>query len=470
MGSKKKPRFAYNIALTGIADKGRSVGRNAEGQVFFVADAAPGDVVDVLIEKKKPEYIMGRATHFHQYSEDRVKPFCQHYDICGGCQWQHISYESQLRYKENTVRDALERIAKTPVGEFRPILPAAETTYYRNKLEFGFSSRRWLRSEELADKSIPLMDAALGFHKAGAFDKIVNIEHCWLQPEPSNRIRNGLREIGIEQGLSFFDARAQTGFLRQVLIRVSTLGESLVLMSFGEDDPEKRAAFLDAAMERFPEITTLIYCVNTKANDFVNDLDMHTWAGKGYIEEQMGHVRFRIGPKSFFQTNPRQGERLYALAAEFAGLDGSQNVYDLYTGVGSIALYLARDARRVVGIEEVPAAIEDAKQNALLNNIENCDFYAGDVREVLTPDFAQRHGAPDVVITDPPRAGMHPDVVRFFLELKAPRIVYVSCNPATQARDLRLLSDMYRVDKLQPVDMFPHTQHIEAIGVLERRE
>ncbi|MBK7409623.1 MAG: 23S rRNA (uracil(1939)-C(5))-methyltransferase RlmD [Saprospirales bacterium] len=469
MGRKRKPQYEYQLEITGIADKGRGVGRTPEGQVVFVENVAPGDVVDVLIIRKKAGQLQATPTHFHQYSKDRVEPFCSHYDICGGCQWQHLSYEAQLQHKETNVRNALQRIAKVPIGEFLPILPAPETQYYRNKLEFAFSNRRWLTTEELEDKSTPLFVDVLGFHKAGAFDKIINIDHCWLEPEPSNLIRNGLRELGMEQGLSFYDTRAHEGFLRQVMVRVSTVGETLVLLSFGEEDEPRRIAYLDAVLERFPQITTLIYCINTKVNDFVLDLDMHTYAGKGFIEEQLGHVRFRIGPKSFFQTNSRQGEQLYSIAAQFAGLDGTQNVYDLYTGVGSIALYLAKDARQVTGIEEIEAAIDDARENALLNNIDNCTFYAGDVKNILTPEFAEKHGKPDVVITDPPRAGMHPDVVKLFLQLESPRIVYVSCNPATQARDLNLLDEKYRVEKVQPVDMFPHTQHIEAVALLVKR-
>ena len=469
MGRKKKPRHEHQIEITGIAEKGRGVGRTPDGQVLFVENVAPGDVVDVLVTKKRKGYTLGTVTHYHEYSKDRVAPFCRHYEICGGCQWQHLAYEAQMEHKELIVRNAMQRIAKVPIGEFLPILPAPETQYYRNKLEFAFSNRRWLTPEELNDKSIPLMEDVLGFHKAGAFDKIINIDHCWLEPEPSNAIRNGMREIGIQQGLSFYDTRANEGFLRQVMIRVATTGETLVLMAFGEENDTARKTYLDAVLERFPQITTLIYCINTKVNDFVNDLEMHTYSGKGYIEEQLGHVRFRIGPKSFFQTNSRQGKRLYDVAAQFAGLDGSQNVYDLYTGVGSIALYLAKDAGQVTGIEELAAAIDDARENAKLNGIENCTFYAGDVKDILTTEFAQKHGKPDVVITDPPRAGMHADVVKLFLQLEAPKIVYVSCNPATQARDLNLLDAQYRVEKLQPVDMFPHTQHIESVALLVKR-
>ena len=315
MGRKRKPRYEQNVEITGIADKGRGVGRTPAGQVVFVENVAPGDVVDVVITRKRKGTFMASPTQYHQYSKDRVEPFCSHYAVCGGCQWQHLAYEAQLAHKEIIVRDALQRIAKVPIGEFLPILPAPETQYYRNKLEFAFSNRRWLTREELEDKSVPLFVDVLGFHKAGAFDKIINIDHCWLEPEPSNAIRNGLRELGIEQGLSFYDTREHKGFLRQVMIRVSTLGETLVLLSFAEEDEAKRNTYLDAVAERFPEITTLIYCTNTKLNDFVNDLDMFVHSGKGYIEEQLGHVRFRIGPKSFFQTNSRQGERLYAVAA-----------------------------------------------------------------------------------------------------------------------------------------------------------
>ena len=468
MGRRKK-KVISKVTITGIADKGRGVGRDAEGRVLFVEKVAPGDVVDVLVLRKKSGFMQGVPVNFHHYSEQRIEPFCQHFGVCGGCQWQHVDYETQARHKELVVRNALQRIGKVEVQEFRPILAAREATYYRNKLEFAFSNKRWLTEEEINDPAISNLQNVLGFHRPGAFDKIVDIRHCWLQPDPSNDLRNGVRDLAEEMGLSFFDLSAEEGLLRHMLIRITTLGEILVIISFFEDRPKLIRSFLDAILERFPAVTTLLYCINPKKNDYILDLDMHTYFGKGYIEEKLRDVRFKIGPKSFFQTNTRQAEVLYDVAAEFAGLTGAENVYDLYTGVGSIALYLAKNCRQVVGIEEVADAIRDAEENASLNGITNCTFYAGDVKDILTDEFARRHGKPDVVITDPPRAGMHPKVVELFLELEAPRIVYVSCNPATQARDLNLLHAKYSVEKVQPVDMFPHTHHIENVALLRLR-
>jgi 23S rRNA (uracil1939-C5)-methyltransferase len=466
---RRKVKILEQVEITDIAEKGRGVGRDATGRVVFVKDTAPGDIVDVRVVKKKKGFMQGVPLQFHKYSEQRVEPFCEHYHQCGGCQWQHLAYETQVQYKENLVRNALQRIGKVEVDEFRPILAAKENRYYRNKLEFSFSNKRWLDAGQLNDESITNKVDVLGFHPPGAFDKVVDVTHCWLQPDPSNELRNGIREIAKEQGLPFFDARENVGFMRQVMFRITTLGQVLVVVSFGADDQEKRERFLDALLERFPNIHSLSYCINEKLNDFMFDLDMIPYHGPSFVQEQLGHVTFKVGPKSFFQTNTRQAKELYDVVAEFAGLDGTQTVYDLYTGVGSIALYLAKDARYVVGIEEIPEAIQDAEENALLNNIDNCKFYAGDVKDVLSPEFAQRHGSPDVVITDPPRAGMHAKAVEFLRQLRAPRIVYVSCNPATQARDLALLNDLYAVRKAQPVDLFPHTHHMENVVELELR-
>lgn len=467
---RKKPRqVLQNVTITGIAEKGRGVGRTVDGKVVFVESVAPGDVVDVVVTKKKSGFIMGKPAQYLQYSEDRIEPFCQHYGVCGGCKWQHLSYTAQAQHKQNVVENALKRIAKVEVQEFLPILPAAETTYYRNKLDFAFSHWRWLTQEEITS-GIPLeRERGLGFHRPGEFDKIVDIQHCWLQPEPSNEIRNVVREIATAQNLSFFDNRQKIGFLRGLMIRTTLLGETMLLFSFFENDDTKIRPLLDAILIKFPQITTVCYCINEKVNDFLLDLDMITYHGKGYIEEQLGHVRFKIGPKSFFQTNSHQGKRLYDTAVEFADLQGNENVYDLYTGVGSIALYVAKNARQVVGIEEIAAAIEDAKENAALNDIHNAVFYAGDVKDILTNEFVLKYGKPDVLITDPPRAGMHPQVVEMLLQLESPKIVYVSCNPATQARDLHLLSEKYHVLKVQPVDMFPHTDHIESVALLQLR-
>lgn len=458
-----------NVKFTGIADKGKSVGRDEQGRVIFVEDVAPGDVADVLVLRKKKGFLMGVAQQIHHYSEDRVEPICAHFGVCGGCRWQHISYEAQLRHKQQVVEDAMRRIAKVDIGETEPILGAKETQYYRNKLEFTFSNKRWLSAEEL-NTDISNVENVVGFHRPGAFDKVVDIKHCWLQPAPSNSLRDTVKAIAIEQGLTFYDAREQKGYLRQIMIRVTSIGEVLVLLSFHKNDPKRMNPYLDAILEQCPEITTLTYCINTKLNDFLYDLDMITYSGKGYVEEMLRETRFKIGPKSFFQTNTGQAVALYDTIVEYAGLKGDENVYDLYTGIGSIALYIAKHCRQVVGIEEIAAAIEDAHENAQLNDVNNAVFYAGDVKDILTHEFAEKHGRPDLLITDPPRAGMHAKVVEMLLELAAPRIVYVSCNPATQARDLHLLSEKYEVRKVRPVDMFPHTHHIESVALLELRE
>ena len=464
----RKKKVLPRVEITGIADKGKSVGRDGEGQVVFVEGVAPGDVVDVLVLRKKKGFMQGVPRQFHHYSEDRVAPFCEHYEFCGGCKWQHLSYAAQARHKQLVVENALLRIGKVEVEDFQPILAAEEATYYRNKMEFSFGNRRWLTAREM-ERGETNHQHVLGFHPPGAFDKVVDIHHCWLQGGLSNAIRNAVREIALSHGLPFFDARTHQGLLRTLMIRTTSLGQTMVMVSFYRNQEKEIRLLLDALLARFPEITTLCYCINPKANDSVYDLEMITYHGPGYVEETLRHVRFRIGPKSFFQTNTRQAERLYDLVVDFAGLTGTENVYDLYTGIGSIALYAAKDCGHVVGIEEVEAAIDDARANAALNGIDNTTFYAGDVKDILTPEFAVRHGRPDLLITDPPRAGMHPKVVEMLRQLAAPRLVYVSCNPATQARDLQLLSDLYRVRKARPVDMFPHTHHVENVVVMEWR-
>jgi 23S rRNA (uracil1939-C5)-methyltransferase len=468
-----------NIYIHGIADRGKGVGRTEEGMAVFVDGAVPGDVVDVLVQKKKGGFAEGRVERIVTPSPDRVEAFCEHFAICGGCKWQNLDYQAQLRHKQQVVDDALRRIGKIEIGEFLPILGAPETVFYRNKLEFGFSNKRWILEGEfpkdekpevtLFENTSPLNPAlyGLGFHKAGYFDKIIDIKKCWLQTEPSNLLRNTCRQIGLEQALEFYDPRHHKGFLRNLMVRLTTTGELMLLVSFAQNRPDAIARYLDAILEKFPDLTTLVYCINTKLNDSMFDQEMLTYYGKGFVVEQLGDLKFKIGPKSFFQTNSLQGKQLYDVTVEFAGLTGNENVYDLYTGTGSIALYLARYCRSVVGIEEIPEAIADAEENMRLNDIQNATFYAGDVKAVLSPEFVQKHGRPDVLITDPPRAGMHPKAVEFLLELAAPRIVYVSCNPATQARDLQLLSEKYAVLKIRPVDMFPHTHHIENVALLE---
>ncbi len=466
MGRRRKLPRLENVNITGIADKGRCVGRTEDGRVVFVEDAVPGDVVDVQVNRKKKGVLFGFTTEIKKYSIERVGAFCQHFELCGGCKWQHLTYAAQLKHKQTVVEDAILRIGKLEVDEMQQILPALEQTYYRNKLEYSFSNKKWLTREQI-DSGITNLEDVLGFHKAGAFDKIINIDHCYLQPEPSNAIRNKVQEIALEQGLSFYDARAQEGFMRNMVLRITSIGEVMLTMSVKEDKPEVFRPLFDAILEAFPNITSFYYCINGKVNDYLMDLEMQLYHGKAFVEEKMGHVSFKIGPKSFFQTNTKQGARLYDTVVEFANLQGTENVYDLYTGIGSIALYVAKASKQVVGIEEIAAAIDDAKENAILNDIDNTTFYAGDVKDILTTEFAVKHGKPDLLITDPPRAGMHAKVVQMLLQLEAPRMIYVSCNPATQARDLNLLSEKYKVLKVRPVDMFPHTHHIESVALLE---
>ncbi len=467
MGRRRKKKIYHDIEITGIADKGKAVGRTAEGEVIFVKGVVPGDVVDILRTKKRSKYVEGRAIEIKSYSKERVEPFCEHFNYCGGCDWQQMTYETQLQHKEDLVKNAILRLGKTEPQAFLPIAACADTTFYRNKMEYSFSCKRWLSPEELNDETISNKEDVLGFHPKGAFDKIIDIKKCWLQPDPSNEIRLESKRLAIEQGLTFFDAYLNEGFMRNMIIRLTSTGELMLIYAFYSNEQEKINTFLDAIIERFPQINSLFYVVNPKKNDFLLDLDFELYHGKDHIIEQLGNTKFKIGPKSFFQTNSKQAKVLYDQVVEFAGLDGTQNVYDLYTGVGSIALYVSAFAKHVVGIEEIPAAIADAKINMAMNQIENCTFYAGDVKDVLTDSFAQEHGAPDLVITDPPRAGMHPDVVEMFLKLAAPRIVYVSCNPATQARDIQLLSEKYDLIKVQAVDMFPNTHHVESIALLE---
>ena len=472
MARRRKNRFPQRIdrvTITGLADKGFCVGKTEDGMTVFVEKVAPGDVVDVRPFRKKKKVLFAAPLEFHERSSERVEPFCQHFGVCGGCKWQHFAYEGQLREKERMVHDAFRRIGKVEVGEWQPILGSEETRFYRNKLEFGCANRRWLTSEEIGT-DIDNEEAVIGFHRAGAYDKLIQIEKCHLQHGPSNELRNGLRELATELGVPFFDMRERHGLLRQLMVRTTTTGECMLVVAFFEDDAETIGGFLDAALERFGQkITSLYYCINPKVNEYLMDLEMVHYSGQTYITERLDHVAFRIGPKSFFQTNTAQAVRLYQIARDFAGLTGEENVYDLYTGLGSIAIFIADRCRQVVGIEEIAAAIDDARENAELNGISNATFYAGQVQDILTREFADRHGKPDVLITDPPRAGMHPKVVDMLLEMKIPRIVYVSCNPATQARDLALLDAAYRIEQARPVDMFPHTSHVENVVSLTHR-
>ncbi|WP_268036022.1 23S rRNA (uracil(1939)-C(5))-methyltransferase RlmD [Algoriphagus sp. PAP.12] len=461
MSRKMKNKVVSNLLIERIASEGKCVGHH-DGKVVFVSGVAPGDVVDVRITKGKSSFMEGQAIHFHEYSTDRVEPFCEHFGTCGGCKWQHINYELQKDYKRQQVVDQFTRIAKVPIPEVLPILGSSQTRYYRNKLDFTFSNKKWLtleqiRSEEDFDRN------ALGFHIPKMFDKIIDIDHCYLQGGISNDVRNELRSFALENNLSFYDIREQVGLLRNLIIRTTSTGQSMVIVQFGEDNPDQIPQVMEFLKVKFPEITSLLYVINTKGNETFHDLELVTYAGLPYIEEEMEGLKFRIGPKSFYQTNSEQAYELYKVARDFAELKGDEVVYDLYTGTGTIANFVAKKAKQVIGVEYVEAAIEDAKLNSQINEIENTLFYAGDMKDVLNEEFISQHARPDVIITDPPRAGMHEDVINMLLRLEAPTIVYVSCNPATQARDVALLGEKYQVERIQPVDMFPQTYHVENV-------
>lgn len=461
MSRKMKHKIITQLAIERIGSEGKCIGHH-EGKVVFVKNVAPGDVVDVRITRGKSSFMEGEPVHFHSYSSDRIDPFCSHFGTCGGCKWQHIHYDLQKSYKRQQVVDQFERIAKVPIPEVSPILGARDIQYYRNKLDFTFSSSRWLSREEI-DSNQELNRNALGFHIPRMFDKIVDIEHCYLQGGISNAVRNALREFALKNKLEFYDIRNQVGLLRNLIIRTSSTGQCMVIVQFGADDADPIQLVMDFLKNTFPEITSLLYVINTKGNETFHDLDLITYYGNAYIEEEMEGLTFRIGPKSFYQTNSLQAYELYKVAREFAQLTGKEVVYDLYTGTGTIANFVAKQAKQVIGVDYVEAAIEDARINSQINQIENTSFYAGDMKNVLTDAFIHDHPAPDVIITDPPRAGMDEKVVQMLLRLAAPVIVYVSCNPATQARDLALLGESYRIEKIQPVDMFPQTYHVENV-------
>lgn len=472
MSRKRKPLpILTDILITDVAAEGKAIAK-VDNLVIFVPYVVPGDVVDLQIKRKKHSYAEAEAIALKKPSELRAQPFCKHFGVCGGCKWQCLPYEEQLRFKQKQVWDNLTRIGKIELPEMMPILGSKHVARYRNKLEFGFSNKKWLTSEQVASGvQFDCMDA-VGFHIPGAFDKILDIEECHLMDDINNRLRNGIRAYALAHGLTFFDLRQQTGLLRNMMIRTSATGEIMLLMQFcmrGADDEAQAKALLEHLHATFPEVTSLLYVNNTKCNDTIGDLDVITFAGTPFIYETMEGLRFKVGPKSFYQTNTEQAYELYKVARNFAALTGDELVYDLYTGTGTIANFVARQARQVVGIEYVPEAIEDAKVNAALNGLDNTLFYAGDMKDILTTGFIERHGKPDVIITDPPRAGMHADVVNAILFAAPRRIIYVSCNPATQARDLALLDADYRVTKVQPVDMFPQTHHVENVVCLERR-
>lgn len=468
MRKKKILPVIEGVEITDVAAEGKSIAR-VDDMVIFVPYGAPGDVIDLKLDKKKKNYGEGHIEKMLKPSAIRVIPFCEHFGICGGCKWQHILYEYQLKYKQKQIVDALERIAKITSPAIEPIIGSQKTTFYRNKLEFTFSNKSWLTFEEMNSGNIFPDRNALGFHIPGAFDKVLDIKKCWLQDDISNRIRLFIRQFCIDNGLSFYDIKNQSGFMRTLMVRTASTGELMLVVVFGEEMPEEINSVMSAIAAEFPEITSLLFVVNKKVNDTINDQTVVLFRGKEYIEEEMEGLRFRIGPKSFYQTNSLQAYELYKVAREFAGLSGNELVYDLYTGTGTIANFIAGNARKVIGIEYVPEAIEDAKLNSEINGIENTMFFAGDMKDVLTSEFVAAHGVPDVMIVDPPRAGMHDDVINVILDASPRRIVYVSCNPATQARDLSLLDAKYEVTAIQPVDMFPHTHHVENVVTLKLR-
>lgn len=456
-----------NLHIIDIAEEGKGVAKSDE-LVVFVEKAVPGDVVDVRIVKKKKNFAEAVIETLHTSSELRTDPFCQHFGTCGGCKWQHMQYEAQLQFKYKSVEAALQRLAKINTSMMEPILGSAEDTYYRNKLEYTFSNKRWLDRGDMDDTADLEMNA-LGFHVPLRFDKILDIQHCYLQAEPSNTLRNQVRNYAIRMGLSFYDLRNHTGNLRNLIIRTSSTGEVMVVVVFAYVEQEQVDAMMTYIQTEFPDITSLLYIINQKKNDTIFDQEVIIFAGRDHIYEEMNGLQFKIGAKSFYQTNSLQAHELYKITKEFAGFKGDELVYDLYTGAGTIANFVAGSVRQVVGIEYVPTAIEDAKFNSQKNGIENTIFYAGDMKDILTADFISSHGKPDVVITDPPRAGMHADVVDRLLEMEADKIVYVSCNAATQARDIALLIEKYEVVRIKPVDMFPHTQHVENVVLLKLR-
>ena len=469
--ARKKQNYPLieGLEITTLAAEGKAMGRWND-QVVFVPMTVPGDVVDVQIRIKRRRFIEGYVVKYQKHSEKKISPFCSHFGVCGGCKWQNLPYEEQLNFKGEQVRDQLTRIGKIELPEIRPCLGSAKTQFYRNKLEYTFADRRWMTYEEIADSENEITPSpALGFHIPNMFDKVLDIEKCWLQGDPSNDIRLFLKSYCIEHGYTFHNAREHTGLMRNVVIRTASTGEIMVIVVFGEDDKSSIEALLGALAERFPEITSLIYMVNTMWNDSLGDQEPICFKGKDHIIEQMEGLKFKVGPKSFYQTNSEQAYELYKVARDFADLKPEDTLYDLYTGTGTIANFCARRCKRVVGIEYVPEAIEDARVNSEINSINNTLFYAGDMKRVLDDEFVKRNGHPDVIILDPPRAGVDEPVIEVILRAAPKRIVYVSCNPATQARDLALMDSMYRVEAVQPVDMFPHTHHVENVVKLVKR-
>lgn len=469
MGRKKLDLILENVKIEAVAAEGKSLA-HVDGTVVFVEFAVPGDIVNVKVTKKKKNYMEGFILEIVKPSEDRLQPFCEHFGICGGCRWQPLPYDMQLKAKQQQVWDQLVRIGHLEIPDISPILPSDKTKYYRNKLEFTFSNKRWIYNNEDPDSLTDEERLGLGFHVGKFFDKVLDIKHCSLQPEPSNEIRLFIREYAVTHNLEFYNIRENTGFLRNIIIRNNQVGDVMLTVCFAYDDQDKIVPMLDAIAAEFPQIKSLHYVINEKLNDSISDLDCTLYKGEDAIWETMGKLKFKIGPKSFYQTNSEQAYKLYSVAKEFAALTGNEVVYDLYTGTGTIAQFISDKASKVIGIEYVKEAIEDARINADANGITNCTFFDGDMKDILTADFIKEHGKPEVMIIDPPRAGMHPDVVKVIMEAAPERIVYVSCNPASQARDLAMMSPMYEITAVQPVDMFPHTMHVENVCALKLKD
>ena len=470
MARKKKKELPLieNVEILDIAAEGKAIAK-VDDLVVFIPYVVPGDIIDLQITRKKNKYAEGKPVRFVSYSPDRTEAFCEHFGICGGCKWQILPYSEQLKYKQKQVTDNLTRIGKVELPKISPILGSEKTEFYRNKLEFTFSNKKWLTWEQIQSNVTFDNMNAVGFHIPGCFDKVLDINKCWLQDNVSNQIRDFIRQYCYDKGYTFFDLRNRGGLMRNIIIRTSTTGELMLIVVFYDDVKEQQEDLLEAISNEFPQITSLLYIINQKANDTITDQEVLTWRGNNYIFEEMEGLKFMIGPKSFYQTNSEQAYNLYKITRDFAQLTGNELVYDLYTGTGTIANFVAKMSKKVVGIEYVADAIEDAKVNSVNNNIDNTLFYAGDMKDILTQEFINEHGRPDVIITDPPRAGMHTDVVSVILFAEPKRIVYVSCNPATQARDLSLMDEKYKVVKVQPVDMFPHTHHVENVVLLEKR-
>lgn len=470
MARNKKEKIVFeHVEVLDAGAKGVCVAKAPDGKVIFIPNVVPGDVADIQTVKKRKAYYEGRATHIHTYSPHRTEPVCEHFGACGGCKWQNMKYSQQLVYKQQEVYNHLKRIGKIDLPEFEPILGSEKQFFYRNKMEFSFSNARWLTPEEIQSGEELGKENALGFHIPKMWDKILDIKKCWLQQDPSNDLRNEIRAFANKHQMEFFNPRENSGFLRTLMIRTASTGEIMILLQFFKEDKENRELLLNFIRERFPMITSLQYVINTKLNDTIYDQEVVCYHGRDYILEEMEGLQFRVNAKSFYQTNSEQAYELYSILRDFAGLTGEELVYDLYTGTGTIAQFVSRKAKKVIGVEAVPEAIADAKVNANHNNITNCEFFAGDMKNVFNDEFINTHGQPDVIITDPPRDGMHKDVVAQILKIAPKRIVYVSCNSATQARDLALMDEKYKVIKIRPVDMFPQTHHVENVVLLEKR-